>query len=147
VRAGILRIDGDFCLINFLDCGPFHFGDPDDYAHGKAREFPDEGGPVILVLEVPDAIVQTAATDWFPLSQGLVQFDPGSGLEELVAVWSQIASSAMIRSLTRSTTPNSPIVSISHSNLRPVGLSDSSMTCWTYVGSTNSESTSETATA
>ena len=84
----------------YLDQGPFLFGDPDEYAHGKAREFPDEGGPVILVLEVPDVIVQNAATDWFPLNQGLVQFDPGSGLEELMAVWSQIASSALIRSLT-----------------------------------------------
>jgi hypothetical protein len=84
----------------YLDLGPFLFGAPDEYAHGMAREFPDEGGPVILVLQVPDAIVQKAITDWFPLSQGLVQFEPGSGLEELLAVWSQIASSALIRSLT-----------------------------------------------
>jgi len=84
----------------YLDHGRFLFGDPDDYAHGKAREFPDEGGPVMPVLNVPDAIAQKAVTDWFPLSQGLVQFDRGSGLEELLAVWSQIASSALIRSLT-----------------------------------------------
>ena len=83
-----------------LDHGPFLFGNPDEYAHGKAREFPDEGGPVIVVLQVPDVVVQKAVTDWFPLSQGLVQFDPGSGLEELVAAWSGIASSALIRSLT-----------------------------------------------
>ena len=84
----------------YLDYGPFLFGNPDEYAHGKAREFPDEGGPVIIVLQVPDVVVQKAVTDWFPLSQGLVQFDPGSGLEELVAAWSGIASSALIRSLT-----------------------------------------------
>lgn len=84
----------------YLDQGPFLFGDPDEYAYGKAREFEDEGGPVILILQVPDAIVQKAVTDWFPLSQGLVQFDRGSGLEELLAVWSEIASSARIRSLT-----------------------------------------------
>jgi hypothetical protein len=30
----------------YLECGPFHFGLPDDYARGKAREFPEEGGPV-----------------------------------------------------------------------------------------------------
>jgi hypothetical protein len=87
-------------VFQFKNHGPFLFGDPDEYAQGKAREFPDEGGPVILVLQVPYVIVQKAATDWFPLRQGLVQFDPGSGLEELAAVWSQIASSAMIRSLT-----------------------------------------------
>jgi hypothetical protein len=68
----------------YLETGPFLFGMPDEYARGKAREFPDEGGPVILVLEVPDEIVQKAANEWFPLCQGLVQFDPGSGLEELV---------------------------------------------------------------
>ena len=49
--------------------------------------FPDEGGPVILTVEVPDAIVQKPLNDWFPLSQGLVQFDVGSGLEELIAAW------------------------------------------------------------
>jgi hypothetical protein len=82
-----------------LEAGPFHFGLPDEYARGKAQEFPDEGGPVILVLDVPDDIVQKAATEWFPLSQGLVQFDPGSGLEELAAAWSEIAKSAQIRSV------------------------------------------------
>ncbi len=83
-----------------LETGPFHFGIPDDYARGKAEEFSDEGGAVILVLEVPDEIVQTAITEWLPLSQGLVQFDPGSGLEELKTAWSRIASSAQIRSIT-----------------------------------------------
>ena len=84
----------------YLETGPFHFGSPDEYAHGKASEFPDEGGAVILVLEVPREIVETAATEWFPLSQGLVQFDPGSGLEELEAAWPDIARSAQIRSVT-----------------------------------------------
>jgi hypothetical protein len=83
----------------YLETGPFHFGTPDAYARGKAREFPDEGGAVILILEVPDEIVQKAATPWFPLSQGLVQFDPGSGLEELVAAWARIAPTAQIRSV------------------------------------------------
>ena len=83
----------------YLESGPFHFGLPEEYARGKAREFPDEGGAVILVLDVPDEIVQKAVTEWFPPSQGLVQFDPGSGLEELVAAWSEIARSAQIRSV------------------------------------------------
>jgi hypothetical protein len=29
--------------------------------------------------------------DWFPLSQGLVQFDPGAGLEDLIAAWPMLA--------------------------------------------------------
>ena len=28
-----------------------------------------------------------AVNDWFPLTQGLVQFDCGAGLEELIAAW------------------------------------------------------------
>ena len=70
-----------------VEAGPFFFGTPEDYARGKARAFPDEGGPVILMVDVPDDIVQKAVNDWFPLSQGLIQFDPGAGLEELVAAW------------------------------------------------------------
>jgi hypothetical protein len=31
-----------------LEAGPFFFGTPEDYARGKAQEFPEEGGPVIL---------------------------------------------------------------------------------------------------
>jgi len=53
---------------------------------GKAAAFPDEGGPVILVVDVPEDVIAGAINDWFPLSQGLVQFDPGAGLEELLAV-------------------------------------------------------------
>ena len=64
---------------------------PEDYARGKAQQFPDEGGPVILAVDVPDDIVQRAANDWFPLSQGLVQFDPGAGLEELIAAWPDLS--------------------------------------------------------
>ena len=70
-----------------VEAGPFLFGRPEDYARGKALRFPDEGGPVILAVDVPDGIVQRAANDWFPVSQGLVQFDPGAGLEELIAAW------------------------------------------------------------
>jgi hypothetical protein len=70
-----------------LEAGPFLFGRPADYARGKAAQFPDEGGPAIRAVDVPDEIVQRAVSAWFPLSQGLVQFDPGAGLEELIAAW------------------------------------------------------------
>jgi hypothetical protein len=82
-----------------LEGGPFLFGTPDEYARGEAAEFPAEGGPVILVLDVPDAVVHRAATEWFPLSQGVVQFDPGAGLEELAAAWPEVAKTAVIRSV------------------------------------------------
>jgi hypothetical protein len=78
---------GDDGFSMTLQAGPFHFGRPEAYARGKARKFPDEGGPVVLVVDVPDDVVQRAVSDWFPLSQGLVQFDPGAGLEELLVAW------------------------------------------------------------
>jgi hypothetical protein len=81
-----------------VEAGPFLFGSPADYARGKARQFPDEGGPVILAVDVPDDIVRMALNEWFPLEQGLVQFDPGAGLEELVAAWAGFAKE--IRSVT-----------------------------------------------
>ena len=70
-----------------LESGPFLFGPVEEYAQGKAREFPGEGGPVIVAVDIPDDIVQKAVNDWFPLAQGLVQFDLGAGLEELLSVW------------------------------------------------------------
>jgi hypothetical protein len=70
-----------------LATGPFPFGTPEQYARRKARAFPNEGGPAILEVEVPDETVALAVNEWFPLSQGLVQFNIGSGLEELLNSW------------------------------------------------------------
>jgi hypothetical protein len=70
-----------------LKSGPFHFGTPEEYARLKAAAFPDEGGPVILEVDVPEEIIAKAVNEWFPLSQGLVQFDWGAGLEELTSAW------------------------------------------------------------
>jgi hypothetical protein len=74
-----------------LEVGPFLFGTVEQYALSKSRQFPDEGGPVILAVDVPAEIIQKAVNDWFPLSQGLVQFDQGSGLEELLQAWPTLA--------------------------------------------------------
>jgi hypothetical protein len=71
----------------YLEAGPFLFGKPEEYARGKAKEFTDEGGPVILVVDVPEDTIGKAINEWFPLSQGLVQFNPGAGLEELLGAW------------------------------------------------------------
>src|SRR5436309_10247612 len=60
--------------------GPYHFGDPRDVAAGKAALFPDEGGPAILEIEVPEAIIALAVD-----AVTEVRFEPGSGLEELCA--------------------------------------------------------------
>jgi hypothetical protein len=73
-----------------LEAGPFPFGSPEQYARGKANEFPDEGGPVILMVDVPEDVIALTINDWFPLSQGLIQFDRSSGLEELLSAWQNL---------------------------------------------------------
>jgi hypothetical protein len=71
-----------------LESGPFPLSTPEEYARGKAAAFPAEGGPVILAVDVPDEIIARAVDEqFFPLSQGVVQFDEGAGLEDLLAVW------------------------------------------------------------
>jgi hypothetical protein len=87
--GGGMRAEG---FSTCLESGPFPLGTPEDYALSKATRFPNEGGPAILMVDVPDAIIALAVDEvFFPLSQGLVQFDEGAGLEELRAVWSTLA--------------------------------------------------------
>lgn len=74
-----------------LELGPFPLGRPEEYARGKAAGFPNEGGPAILAVDVPDDIIALAVDDvFFPLSQGIVQFDERAGLEELRATWATL---------------------------------------------------------
>jgi hypothetical protein len=70
-----------------LEGGPFPLGTPEDYACHKAALFPNENGPAILMVDVPDDIIALAVDAFFPLTQGVVQFDPGAGLAELRAAW------------------------------------------------------------
>ena len=70
-----------------LEIGPFLFGSVEAYARGKAWQFPTEGGPAVLAVDIPESIVRLAESEWFPIDQGLVQFDLGAGLEELLAAW------------------------------------------------------------
>jgi hypothetical protein len=88
---------------NFSACltfGPFECTDtPEEYAWGKvraaAREGRDEGGAGVLIVDVPDDVIAQAVDEWFPLSQGFVQFDPGRGLEALLAAWPQLEKRVM----------------------------------------------------
>lgn len=76
----------------YLEGGPFPLGTPQEYARRKATGFPDEGGPAILRVDVPDHIIALTTDEvYFPLSQGLVQFNSGAGLEELLEVWSSLS--------------------------------------------------------
>jgi len=73
----------------YLEAGPFPLGKPEEYARRKAAAFPEEGGPAILRVDVPDDIIELATDEvYFPLSQGLVQFNKGAGLRELLEAWS-----------------------------------------------------------
>ena len=85
--GGGLRAEG---FSTYLEKGPFLFGAPEDYARRKAAGFPNEGGPAILEVEVPDDIIALAVDEYFPLSQGIIQFDEGKGLEELQDAWSAL---------------------------------------------------------
>lgn len=80
-----------------LECGPFPLGTPEEYASRKAAAFPNEGGPAILRMDVPDDILVLATDEvYFPLSQGIVQFDEGAGLEELRAAWSSLTKTIVL---------------------------------------------------
>jgi hypothetical protein len=77
--GGLDRADG------FSTCpaaGPYPVGSPSDYARGKARLFPNEGGPAVLEVEVPESIVRLGID-----AGGEVRFQPGYGLEELLDAW------------------------------------------------------------
>jgi len=80
-------IGGAGSFSTYLEEGPFLFGPPEEYARNKASIFPDEGGPAIIAVHVPMDIMALAEGPYFPLDQGLVQFDQGAGLEELMAAW------------------------------------------------------------
>lgn len=62
-----------------------------DYAYGKSRLFPDEGGPIIIELDVPEDVIEKAESPWLPRSGGVIQFDPDNGLEELLDMWNNIS--------------------------------------------------------
>jgi len=73
-----------------LETGPFTLKSPGDYALGKAKNFPAEGGPVILVMDVPDEIIDKTDLVLCPRSSGVIQFDSGFGFAELLAAWPTI---------------------------------------------------------
>jgi hypothetical protein len=65
-------------------------GSADHYARMKAANFPNEGGPAILEVEVPEWIVDILRNDPFAamvVRSHEVRFEPGLGLEELRQAW------------------------------------------------------------
>ena len=69
-------------------------GSPEMAARQKAALFPDEGGPAILEISVPQRIMAIVYSD--PIAAGLarggeIRFDPECGLNELRAEWHKLA--------------------------------------------------------
>lgn len=76
------------------DGRPCGTGTPEMAARHKAALFPDEGGPAILELVVPEWIMAILYAD--PLSAGLarsgeIRFEPESGLNELRTEWPNLS--------------------------------------------------------
>lgn len=89
---------------------PSALGASATYAHGKAAAFPNERGPALVSVDVPDDVVRQAALEHLALFDGLVsyntaadvselvalcggvvQFDPGPALDILLATWGTLA--------------------------------------------------------
>ena len=96
-EPGGLPVNDGFSM--YLEGGPYMFDSPDEYARGKDRQCPNEGGPVILVVEdVPEDVIEAALRDGgLRFEDGLIQFDRGYGIEEFLAVWPTL--SKVIRAL------------------------------------------------
>ena len=72
---------------------PRVLGTPEEYARFKAENVPNEGGPVILELDVPLNLL--AALEANPdaknaMDSGDTRFEPSLGLAELLAAWPTI---------------------------------------------------------
>lgn len=77
----------------FTDGRPCETGMAADVARRKARLFPDEGGPAVLEVAVPNWILEILLADPFMEAfalSGEARFEPGFGLEELCREWANI---------------------------------------------------------
>lgn len=71
-------------------------GDPDckRYAELKAKNFPNEGGPAILEVDVPDSLIQRLFSDPCSYSayidSGEIRFEKSAEFTELLEIWPQL---------------------------------------------------------
>jgi hypothetical protein len=69
-------------------------GSAEGYARMKAANFPNEGGPAILEVDVPAWIVDLLANDPYAamvVNSGELRFEPDLGLRELQQAWPTLA--------------------------------------------------------
>jgi hypothetical protein len=65
---------------------PSAVGDCLAYARGKATAFPNELGSAVVAVDVPDDVVRMAAIEHLSLYAGLVEYDEGADVGELLAL-------------------------------------------------------------
>lgn len=65
---------------------PASVGTAEQYAVGKAKNFPSEGGVAVIEVEVPLPIADLAID-----AGGEIRFEAGYGLEELLEAWPQLS--------------------------------------------------------
>lgn len=89
---------------------PSAIGDAYSYARGKSAAFPNERGPAVIAVDVHERTVRLAAVEHLSLFRGLIeyddeanvaelvalcggviQFDPGPAIDELLATWETLA--------------------------------------------------------
>lgn len=86
-----------------LGNGPTDLGSAEDYARLKAANFPSEGGPAILAIEIPDDLADTMIGGVGELIAGKalnvgseIRFEPGGGLEQLLVAWPSLTKSVTL---------------------------------------------------
>ena len=85
-EGGLRLRHGDFSC--YTEGSTSHYlGLPEDYAQRKAANYPTEGDPVILAIDVPDWIIQLTDAAYLPVEDGIIQFDFKAGFEELFQAW------------------------------------------------------------
>jgi len=65
---------------------PSAIGDSVSYARGKAVAFPNERGPAVVAVDVPEEVVRMAAVEHLSLFGDLIEYDEGADVSELVAL-------------------------------------------------------------
>ncbi len=64
---------------------PSALGESVAYAINKAILFPNERGPAVVVVDVPDDVVRSAVLEHLSLYKGIILYDEAADLNELVA--------------------------------------------------------------
>jgi hypothetical protein len=74
---------------------PSAVGDSLAYDRGKSTAIPNELGPVIVAVDVPDDVVRMAAVEHLSLYPGIIEYDEGADIGELVALCGGVSSSTL----------------------------------------------------